>query len=215
MKRNPFLLLACLSIFVLPALHAQQNLETKQILDKLSSNYQSITSFSMDFNYNLINEKDGIDLKFSGSLISKGERYRLNMESQQVANDGSTIYTYLPDINELTIDNYDPDEEDITLNSIFHVHNSGYKFNSLPSQVINGKSYYMIDLVPEDRDNQFFKIRLAISEDFFLHQWQMWDRSGSRYLYSVDNFTANIEAPDSLFQMDKSSLPGVEIVDLR
>lgn len=213
MKKVIFLITFCVFGFASMAQYDQKALD---ILDAMSAKYKKIPSYSAQFSSSLINETDGINEEFKGKIVVKGEKYLLEMEEQIVINNGVTVWTYLPDANEVNIDNYDPDEDEITPSKIYDAYKNGYKYILLGSEMIEAESHFVIDLVPNDRDSQFFKIRLYISEkDSSLKNWTMFERSGSKYKYAIKDFDDSKTFKDSMFTFDPSKYPGVEIVDLR
>jgi outer membrane lipoprotein carrier protein len=144
---------------------AQQDPKAKEILDAMSNKYKSISSFQADLSYTMTNKTEGINESYKGKSAIKGDMYRLMMQDQEIYNDGTTIWTYLPNLDEpeVTIDNNNPDGGDITPSSIFNIYQEGYKYLYLNSTNIDGKSYDIVDLVPNDKDAQYFKVRIEIS----------------------------------------------------
>lgn len=195
---------------------AQYDQKALDILDAMSAKYKKIPSYSAQFSSSLINETDGINEKFTGKIVVKGEKYRLEMEEQVVINNGKTVWTYLPDINEVNIDNYYPEEGEIAPSKIYDAYKNGYKYILIGNETIESVSHSVIDLVPNDKDAQFFKIKLYISDkDYSLKNWTMFDRSGSKYRYSIKDFDAKNTLNDSMFSFDTAKYPGVEVIDLR
>ena len=83
-------------------------------------------------------------------------------------------------------------------------------------ETIGGKKHAIIDLVPNDRDAQFFKIKLFIDlTDSSLNKWTMYDKSGNLYNYVITNFNSSINPNDDMFEFDPAKYPGVEVIDLR
>lgn len=79
-----------------------------------------------------------------------------------------------------------------------------------------GVVYQTIDLIPENRNNPFFKVRLIINKkDKTIKSWKIFEKSGNSYDYSVKTFTPNLTLTDSEFVFDKAKYKGVEVVDLR
>ena len=93
----------------------QYDPQARTILDNMSDKIRSIESYSADISNALVNEADGINDKFEGKITVKEDMYRLELEEQVVINNGTTVWTYLPDVNEVNIDNYDPDADEIRL----------------------------------------------------------------------------------------------------
>jgi len=73
-----------------------------------------------------------------------------------------------------------------------------------------------IDLVPEKKDAQYFKIKMMIvKKDKSIQSWTMFDKAGNRYKYTITKFVPNVKVDDAFFTFDPKKYPGVEIIDLR
>ena len=197
---------------------AQQDPKAKEILDAMSDKYKSISSFQADLSYSMTNKTEGIDESYEGKIAIKGDMYRLVMQDQEIYNDGTTIWTYLPnlDVPEVTIDNNNPDGGDITPSSIFNIYQEGYKYLYLNSANIDGKGYDIVDLVPNDKDAQYFKVRIEIgTKDRLLRTFTLFDREGSEYTYLITNFKSDVNLSDTYFRFDTSKLTEDQIIDIR
>lgn len=195
---------------------AQYDENALKVLDAMSDKYRAIGAYSADISYALVNETDGINEKFTGNITVKGEKYLLELEEQVILNNGVTVWTYLPDVNEVNIDNNNPDEEEISPSKIYDAYKDGYKYIYVGEETIGSKPHAVIDLVPDDREAQFFKIKLFINQsDNSLTKWTMYDKSGNLYNYTISNFDPSISPADNMFEFDPTKYPGVEIIDLR
>jgi outer membrane lipoprotein-sorting protein len=198
---------------------AQKDDYAKGILDKMSEKYQGIPSFKVNFTYRLENKLEGIDEKFSGEIVIKGEKYKLMLSDQEIFNDGETLWTFLKDANEVNIDYYIPEEGDLSPNNIYNAYKSGYKYRFLEESKMGSRVLNVVELQPEDPkdpDKIFFKVVLNIDKsDNLIHSWRMHDRAGNVFTYTIDGFNPNVNAQDSQFVFNASDHPGVEIVDLR
>ncbi len=201
----------------LPAF-SQKDPQAKAILDAMSAKYKSIKAFQADLAYTMNNKAEGIHESYKGKISVKGDMYRLEMKDQQIYNDGTTVWTYLPNLDEpeVTIDNNDPEGGDITPSSIFNIYKEGYKYLYLKSYTEGGKTYDVVDLVPNNKDAQYYKIRLEIgAKDRLLRRFTMFDKEGSEYTYDITNFKQNVNLPDSYFRFDTSGLSEDQIIDIR
>ncbi len=215
-KKNfliPFLVIATATIVV-----GQQDPKAKEILDAMSNTYKQIKSFQADLDYKMNNETEGINELYKGKISVKGEKYQLVMQDQEIYNDGTTVWTYLPnlDIPEVTIDNNDPDGGDITPSSIFNLYKEGYKYLYINLITVNGRSYDVIDLIPNDKDAQYFKVKIEIgTKDRLIRIFTLFDREGSQYSYLITNFKSDVNLGDSFFSFDVSKLSEDQIIDIR
>ncbi|WP_246202834.1 LolA family protein [Fulvivirga lutimaris] len=196
--------------------YAQYDPNALKVLDAMSAKYKKIPAYSANVTSSLINETDGINENFSGKIAVKGEKYKLEMEEQVVINNGTTVWTYLPDVNEVNIDTYSPEDDEISPSKIYDAYKKGYKYVLIGEENNGGALCSVVDLIPNDKDAQFFKIKLFIAKsDNSLKSWTMFDKSGNKYNYTIKNFKANPNASDADFAFDASKYPGVEIIDLR
>lgn len=193
----------------------QYDPEALAILDQMSANYKKYLSFKADFTYTLENKMEGVNEEFKGEIVVKGEKFVLKMSEQEIYNDGETIWTFLPDVNEVNIDYYLPEDGDLTPSSIYSAYKNGYKYLYLEELREDGQVLDVIDLVPEDTDNPFFKVRMFIRKDHTLKKWEMFDKSGNIFTYNIDNFDSNFNVNDQYFVFDPDKYPGVEEIDLR
>ncbi len=146
----------------------------------------------------------------------KGDKYRLELPEQQVYNNGITVWTYLPANKEVNIDNFDPKSDELNPSKIFEMYKKGFKYLLLGDKSEAGVLCDEIDLVPEKKEAQYFKIKMMISKkDKSVASWTMFDRGGNRYKYIITKFTPNVKVDDSYFAFDLKKFPGVEAVDLR
>ncbi|QSE97645.1 LolA family protein [Fulvivirga lutea] len=195
---------------------AQYDENALAVLDAMSAKYKKIPAYSANITSSLINETEGLNEKFSGKIAVKGEMYKLELEEQLVINNGTTVWTYLPDVNEVNIDNYNPEDDEMSPSKIYDAYKNGYKYVLLGEQNVNGVLCSEIDLIPNDRDAQFFKIKLFIAKsDNSLKSWTMFDKSGNKYKYSIKDFKQLNNAKDSDFTFNAADFPGVDIIDLR
>lgn len=213
MKKSLFALVGALLIKTATAQYDPKALE---VLEAMSKKYKSISSFEANLTSTLVNESAGVKDEFKGKITVKGDKYRLELPEQQVYNNGTTIWTYLPEQKEVNIDNFDPKSDDLNPSKIFEMYKKGFKYILIGDKTDEGTLCDEIDLVPEKKDAQYFKIKMLISKkDKSVSSWTMFDRGGNRYKYIITKFTPNIKVEDSFFNFDKKKFPGVREEDLR
>jgi outer membrane lipoprotein carrier protein len=209
------ILALCAMILVITA-SAQYDPKALQSLDAMSKKYKSIPAFEANISYVLTNDVEKVNEEFKGKITVKGDKFRLALPEQEVINNGSTVWTYLPEAKEVNIDNYDPNSEDVNPSKIYDIYKKGFKYLYLQDKTEGGVLCEEIDLVPEKKDAQFFKIKMFISKkDKAIQSWVMFDKGGNRYKYTISKFNPNVKVDDSFFAFDLKKYPGVEVVDLR
>jgi outer membrane lipoprotein-sorting protein len=201
---------------VLVSFHAQSQYDPKalEILDAMSKKYKELTSFEANLSINLINEVEKVNDEFKGKIIVKGDKFKLTLPEQEVINNGKTTWTYLPEAKEVNIDNFDPSSDDINPAKIYEIYKKNFKYLYIGDETESNVLCDVIDLVPEKKDAQFFKIKMKISKkDKSILSWTMFDKSGNKFRYAITKFSPNVKVDDSAFAW--VSKPGVEEIDLR
>jgi outer membrane lipoprotein-sorting protein len=195
---------------------SQYDPKALEILEAMSKKYKAYTAFEANITSSLTNETEGIKEEFKGKITVKGEKFRLVMDDQEIINNGTTVWTYLPAAKEVNIDNYDPSSDEINPSRIYEVYKKGFKYLYLEDATDNGVLCEVVDLVPEKKDAQYFKIRMNISKkDRSIQSWTMFDKSGNKYKYAITKFSPNVAVADNFFTFDPKKYPGVDIIDLR
>jgi len=196
--------------------HAQYDPKALEILEAMSKKYKAITAFEANLTSGLSNESEGVSEEFKGKITVKGDKFKLVLDDQEVINNGTTVWTYLPSAKEVNIDNFDPGSDEVNPTKIFDMYKKGFKYLYLADKTEGGVVCEEVDLVPEKKDAQYFKIKMMISKkDKSIQSWTMFDRSGNRYKYTITKFVPNVKVDDSFFTFDVKKYPGVEVIDLR
>ncbi len=207
-----FLLIAA----VVNTASAQYDAKAKKVLDAMSAKYKAIPAFSANISQHLLNKEEDINDDFKGKITVAGEMFKLEMEGQSIYNNGKTVWTYLKDDNEVNIDTYDPEDDEMSPSAIYNIYKKGYKYLYLESKTIGGKVYDIVDLIPEDKSLQIFKIRMQIGQkDKLLKNWKMFEKNGNRYEYVITNFNPNVNAGAKFFEFNVTKHAGVDVIDLR
>lgn len=178
------------------------------ILEAVNKRYTSLTSYSAGF------KVSGVE-KYTGTLLSKGKKYKISYGGQEVYNNGKDIYTYIAETNEVNITSYsEGDESDISPNTIFNLYKKGYASSYKNEITLAGKKYDVVTLTPKTRSS-VLKIELTIGRaDKLISSWKVYDKAGVT-TFTITDFKPNITVADEVFTFDKSKYPKVEVIDLR
>jgi outer membrane lipoprotein-sorting protein len=195
---------------------AQRDPKALEILDAMSEKYQNIDAFKAKLVYKLENPSEKLNETFRGEITVMGEKYRLKIGEQEIINNGSTIWTYLQEVNEVNVDNYYPEDDPMAPAKIYTIYREGYKYSFVEEKKQKGNVVQVVDLEPDNKDEPFFKIRLTIDkDDRTLLNYKVFDKNGNRYLWTVSDFDPTLKLTASHFEFDPSEYKDVEIIDLR
>lgn len=211
-----------ISIFILFLysihLNAQKDQRAGKILEDFSAQTLSAPSVVLDFTIIMSSMKDEIIDQFDGELTIKDEKYRLKIMGTETWFDGKSIFTYMPDVNEVMIS--DPDEEEGGLMSnpakLFTMYDEEFKYRLVGEINESGYRLYEIDLHPVDLDRDFHTVKLFIGRNSnFLHSAVIAGKDGNRYTFIVNSYDKTKTLPESYFVFNESDHPGVEVIDMR
>jgi outer membrane lipoprotein carrier protein len=213
--KNP---LSLLLLAILPALPAaaQQDPKAGKILDQMSAKYQALKAYNATFTQTL--ESPGLKGKenITGDITVSGQKFRLKLSGQEVINNGTTMWTYLKNENEVNISDSDPEEQELSPSQIYSMYKKGYKYAYIEQVKDGGEPCDVIELSPENRTADLFKVRLTVRQkDRSLKNWKMFKKNGNRYTFTIKKFQPNPPVDANTFAFDKNKYKGVKVVDLR
>lgn len=212
-----FLLLFGLGVSAQTPQVEQTDKKAQEILKGVSNKYKSFKSVKATFVISIENAKDNSKEVQKGTIYIRGNKYKLEIASQDVISDGKTRWTYVKDANEVQIDNQKTDENSISPSNIFTMYEKGWLFKFTGEQKEKGMVYQLVELIPvEPKKKNLYKVKLTINKnDKFITNAKMFDKNGSISTINVEKLTPDIINDDVLFTFSADKYPGAEIVDLR
>jgi len=206
------LLLILLVASITISVFAQNDKKATAILDEVSAKTKAYKTIKIDFTYAMDNAKEKIHDKFKGTLIAKGDKYKLTAAGQDVISDGKTVWTYLKEAKEVQINNVGEDDDSFTPTKLL----SGYS-KDFKSKFIEEKgNEQILELYPLKKGKNFTKVQLTIDKaKKQISKFVIYDRSASTFSYIVDKFVTDQPISDAVFTLNKAEHPGVEFNDMR
>jgi outer membrane lipoprotein-sorting protein len=218
MKTNLWTLV--ISIFVLftgSHAHAQQEATAKKLLNQVSQKYDNYKTIQAIFSFSA-KQADGAVYTDNGtlSLDKKDNKYLIEMKSQQLISDGKSTWTILKEEGEVQINDADNSNDNINPSNIFSFYKSGFKYVSVADERLGQALLHVVELSPIDTKKNYLKIKLRIHKSTKqIYDATVFDKSGSRYTYTIKSLKGNVSFPAGTFTYNKSKYPGLEVVDLR
>ena len=191
-------------------LSSQDDNKAVELLDKMSDNYKKMKGFTSSFTYSMNNLIEDIKDSFEGKISVRDEKYILFIEGQKIINDSKTVWTYIEELNEVTISEFDPSEQEISLSNIFEIYKVGFSYKYLGVK----EDLSMVEIYPEDEDKSYYKILFKINNSNLLESFTVYDNSNSLYIYSINDFVEE-ELDTTLFTFDVENYPDIEVIDFR
>ena len=213
------ILLVMVVLFAVLSSKAQQDEKAKDILEKVSEKARSFKSITADFTFSLENKEMEIDEKNEGSIKMKGQKYVVELPDLgvKVFSDGTTIWNYMKDGNQVTISDMEDDNSELMdPASLFNIYEKGFNSKFIAEKNVDGSVKYQIDLFPDNDEYDVSKISVLINKaDMMIQSAQLYGNDGNIYSIVVKKMETGTDFPDSEFVFNAANFPDVEIIDFR
>ena len=199
---------------IIPSIVNAQSAEKKAIslLDEVTAKMKAYKTMKLEFSYSMINKSQKINESFKGSLLSKGDKFKLNISGQQIFCDGKTTWTYQKDANEVSISEVSGDDDATTPTKFMTTYGNNYK-----SKLISDKgNLQVIEMSPVKGRKKLSKVDLTLDKETKqVKSMQVFDKNGAVFTYNIESFITNQPIADNEFIFKASNYPKVEVVDMR
>lgn len=195
--------------FMVGALQAQTMASelVKKTIDKINKH----KNVEFVFDYDMSNETIAVTESASGTAYMQGDAYKLEVEGQQIISDGKTMWTYLPDSEEVMVSNPSDDENIITPIKLLTTYDKDYTMKYAKS---NEKGIKVVEM--SNPKGEFSKVTLKINEaKLEIVSATIGNRSGDAFTIKIKKtiFDQNLEA--KFFTFDEKAHPKVDVIDMR
>ncbi len=180
--------------------------DAKALLKEVSAKAKSYDNIQIDFKYNLNNSKEKVNQDTRGDVSLAGDKYVLNMLGTTRIFDGKKIYTIVPEDEEVTISNYNAnDDKDITPSKMLTFYEKGYNAKMDLEQNVQGRKIQFVKLTPIDSKAEIKDILLGIDvQTKHIYKLIQTDAKGTKYTLTVNSFKTNQPLSNTLFTFDEA-----------
>ncbi len=208
MKQNIKRIILCVVITMTMQMVATAANVAADILNKAVSRYQSVPSLTVDFN---ITTPDAGSV--AGTLVTAGDRFRLELPGMQTWYDGRTQWSYLQSVNEVNIT--EPTVEELAQINPFAIV-SAIKGTFTPTLVSSNQKRQVVRFTPTASGASDIS-SMTVTFDASTSWPQMIElvSSAGKVVITVTGVKTGGKLPASAFVYNKKTHPGAEIVDLR
>jgi len=214
MRTLTFLLLIPLCFTI----KAQQDPEAKAILDRMAEKIRQYQSIQYDFALIVFDHKENHKNTSKGSIIIKGDKYKVTSGSTTVYYDGTTMWTHAEDDNEVTITEPDNQDDDFLSNpaSVFTFYNRDFKYMYRGETTVDSMEMHEIDLFPRNLDQPYSRIKIFIEKNSDrLAIVSAVGKDGVDYSVFLKNMVTNKIFPDEVFTFEPAKHKKITVVDMR
>ncbi len=205
--------------------------QAKAVLEKVTTNTKACESIRASFDWTMENKAEKTKDTKSGHMFIKGDKYKLILGGQEIFSDGTTMWQYSKDANEIEINEVDESDESIVSNptKIFNLYEKGFKYQLKDQKnvavkvkkdgkvVSETKACSIVDLYPESpKGKGFHTVELVIEKATSqIRSITIKFKNGTDQIIEITEYKTNVTMPDALFTYDPAKYPGAEVNDMR
>lgn len=200
---------------------AERDPKAKSILDNVSKATKTYSTITAEYVLTIYNKEKKKTEEQTGKIELKGDKFKLEIPGNIIVSDGKTLWNFNKDAKELTIKNYNPNDdknETITPNNFFTIYEQGYKYKYDKKENVGKVSCDVINLYPaiKPEKKKFHTIKLYIDNNKKqIVQAKVLMKNGEVFVYKVKKFSPNLPISDSNFSFDTKGLKPDQITDER
>jgi outer membrane lipoprotein-sorting protein len=190
----------------------------REILDCTAEKIRLLKSIQADFELVIEDRKEKTRNVSTGNLLIKQNKYRIISSGTTVYFNGKTMWTYTPDVKEVTITEPEKNEDQFLSNPtiLFSDYNNDFKYKYIRETHLKGSTLHEIDLFPVNLKQPYSRIKLFVNTGNHLPEMiKSIGKDGIDYTVTFKNMVTDSEIDDAAFVFDQAAHKKVEVIDLR
>jgi len=202
-----------LSIGLVPVVKAQTSIEAQKLLELASKKMESYDNITFEFSYVLNNRVEQINQENSGEVTVADEKYRLNFLDAIQLFDGKTLYTIVPENEEITVTEAE-ETEDFGINpkELLEFYKEGYDYHWDISQRVKGKKIQFVKLIPTQDDDGIKSLLIGIdTQENHIYKLIEVGDNGTITTLTINNMNVDNPLPENFFVFNVSDYPNYYI----
>jgi outer membrane lipoprotein-sorting protein len=195
-----------------------QDPDAELYLNKLADIFDGNNALQMEFKYEIVSKIENSKVSDFGSIILKGEKYKMRTEDTEIYYNGTKLWSYLANGGEVYASEPDADNLDQSLTNPFRLignYKNYYKYRLKDEKSLNGRKYAVIELYPKEQEAEYSILRILIDKsDMMPYSFTMQQKNGYDINITINEIIRNLNIGDSAFEWDIASHPDVTIIEM-
>ena len=204
--------------FSLMAGAQDQDPKAKAILDDVSKTTKAYKTISADYSFAIFNKDKKQLEKWTGKVLIKGSKFKLEIPGNTIVCDGVTMWNYNKDAKEVTIKSFDAENEEQNPSKIFTLYESGFKYKYDKEEKVGTLVCEVIDLYPavKPEKKKFHTMKIYVDKmKKQVVQMKRLMKDGGTEVYEIKSLKPNLVIADNTFVFDTKTLKADQINDER
>ncbi len=205
------------SIFAQDSIQAQDP-EAEPFLEIIAGKFKTTEPYQVEFRYEIYSAMHDARVTDYGSIIVKGNMYKLKTEDTEVIYNGKHLWVYNPEAGEVYKSEPEEGNPDQMLADPFRLlgeYKKHYKYLYKGEKNIAGNTFFQIDLYPENLDANYSLLRILCTEgEYDVHSITMKQKNGTEITAYINDLIKNIKIPESTFVWNEEAHPDILLIEM-
>ena len=183
--------------------------QAKNLLNLASKQMESYNNIEFEFSYVLNNRVEQINQESSGQVTVAGEKYKLNFLDAIQLFDGKSLYTIVPENEEITITKtHEVEDFGINPRELLQFYKNGYDYHWDISQRLKGKNIQFVKLIPVKGDGETESLLVGIdTKQNHIYKIIEIGYNGTTTTLTINKMKENSSLPENFFVFKEADYP--------
>ncbi|MCB8995213.1 MAG: outer membrane lipoprotein carrier protein LolA [Bacteroidales bacterium] len=195
-----------------------QDPAAEPFLEQISKLFDADKALQIEFKYEVESAEPPSKVSDYGSIIIKGNKYKLKTDDGEMYFNGKTLWVYNIAAKEVYSSIPSGENMDDMLLSPFRLikdFKTYYKYRLKEDVNMNGISYTQIELYPKDLNTSYSIMRILVNKkNGVFYSFSMQQKNGVHYTIYSREIIKDLKIPESTFSWNASLYPDVLEVEM-
>jgi outer membrane lipoprotein-sorting protein len=195
-----------------------QDVAAEPYLEQISKLFNPDRAFQLEFKYDIETPEPPSIVSDYGSIIIKGDKYKLKTEDAEIYFNGKTLWVY--NINSAEVYRSIPsgvnmDEMLLSPFSLIKEYKKYYKYSLKEEVILSGTAFVNIELYPKDLNSSCSIFKVVVNKkNGTLYSSSLHKKDGIIYTVYFREFIKDIKISESTFSWNPELYPGVLEIEM-
>jgi outer membrane lipoprotein carrier protein len=188
--------------------------EASTLLQRVEAKYDPGQGLRATFRQTMRSDFSGQETKVEGTLVVRGDSYRVETPERTLVTNGETTWVYNPMDNQVIINDYAQSEASFSPETLFANYTERFAVTDQREERLNGTRHAVLELQPRRDDDLIQSATLWINPGTTtISQLRVVDRNGTTSTFELEDVDLRPSIADGTFTYTPPA--DADVVDLR
>lgn len=179
-----------------------------QVLKHVVDNIKNHKNVEIGIDYKIINKASGINENENGTITLQGDAYKIVLPDQTITSDGKSVWTYMPENDEVNITEDDGSMSPLKLVELYKHNKTSFAKSD------KGKGLRIIEITNTENKAEHITV-IADESKNEIQSFTITDSEGNKHVVTLKEYNYDKALGKNFFSPTKADYNGAEIIDMR